>query len=360
MSAAPRVARRRGGKAATVLWVVIATLAWAVPAVASDAGSYAAVDRAMARRVHDDDLDGGVLVAATTTDGIAHRKAFGDVRATTVMPIASASKWLTTATLMTFVDDGTLRLDDTVASILPSFRGPKSSVTVRELVSHTSGLPSHGCLSDTSTTLAECVGDIAQGSDPEFPPGTEFSYGSTGFQVAGAIIEQLSGVSFQAAFAQRIAAPLAMTHTRFDGTSVRTANPVPAASATSTVDDYLRFLTMLAHGGTVDGERVLSESSVHEIERDQVKGLDTSRDGAVQITDIPTYGLGVWRDVVDARDDIRVVSGSGALGFYPWIDRAHDTYGIVAVADQYHGAEHAVPASQRLARMLWRAAARAQ
>ena len=58
------------------------------------------------------------------------------------------------------------------------------------------------------------------------------------------------------------------------------------------------------------------------------------------------------------RDDsIEVVSGSGALGFYPWIDRVHGTYGIVAVDDELHGAEHAVPASQRIARMLWQAAA---
>src|SRR5204862_402331 len=78
---------------------------------------------------------------------------------------------------------------------------------------------------------------------------------------------------------------------------------------------------------------------------------------AVQITGIPTYGLGVWRDVVAADDSIEIVSGSGALGFYPWIDRVHDTYGIVAVDDEGNGPEHAVPASQRVARMLWEAAA---
>ena len=62
-------------------------------------------------------------------------------------------------------------------------------------------------------------------------------------------------------------------------------------------------------------------------------------------------------DEVAADDSIQVVSGSGALGFYPWIDRVHGTYGIVAVDDELHGPEHAVPASQRIARMLWQAAA---
>jgi hypothetical protein len=114
---------------------------------------------------------------------------------------------------------------------------------------------------------------------------------------------------------------------------------------------------MLATGGTTASGRVLTESSVAEIERDQVRGIDTHRDAAVQITGIPTYGLGVWRDVTNHTDDIEVVSGSGAYGFYPWIDRRHGNYGIVGVADLVNGAEHAVPASQRQARVAWRAAA---
>jgi hypothetical protein len=89
-----------------------------------------------------------------------------------------------------------------------------------------------------------------------------------------------------------------------------------------------------------------------------VRGIDTHRDAAVQVTKIPTYGLGVWRDVTNRTDDIEVVSGSGAYGFYPWIDRRHGNYGIVGVADLTNGSEHAVPASARQARAAWRAAAK--
>ena len=322
---------------------------------AGAAGSYDAADAALRARVRDDDLTGGVLFVARDGETL-HRVAVGTTNVRTVMPIASASKWLTSATLMTFVDEGKLTLDDPVRKHLPAFDGEKSAITVRELLSHTTGLPPAGCEGDPSTTLRACAASIAAGGDPSSAPGTQFHYSGVGFAVAGRLVERFSGTSFEQAFEDRIAKPLGMTHTRFDGTRrPHSRNPSPAASATSTVDDYARFLRMLAAGGTVDGKQLLSTASVAEIEKDQVRGLDTRSDGAVQITGIPTYGLGVWRDEVAADDSIQVVSGSGALGFYPWIDRVHGNYGIVAVDDELHGAEHAVPASQRIARMLWTA-----
>jgi CubicO group peptidase (beta-lactamase class C family) len=324
---------------------------------AGAAGSYDAADAALRARVRDDDLTGGVLLVARDGETL-HRVAVGNTNARTVMPIASASKWLTSATLMTLVDEGKLSLDDPVRKHLPAFDGEKSGITVRELLSHTTGLPPAGCEGDPSTTLRACAASIAADGDPSSAPGTQFHYSGVGFAVAGRLVERLAGTSFEQAFEDRIAKPLGMTHTRFDGTRrPHSRNPSPAASATSTVDDYARFLRMLAAGGTVDGKQLLSTASVAEIEKDQVRGLDTRDDSAVQITGIPTYGLGVWRDVVAADDTIQVVSGSGALGFYPWIDRVHGNYGIVAVDDELHGAEHAVPASQRIARMLWQAAA---
>jgi CubicO group peptidase (beta-lactamase class C family) len=340
------------------LIAVCVLAAVAIAPTAGAAGTYRAADTALRARVRDDELAGGVLLVARDGQTL-HRLAVGNTTARTVMPIASASKWLTSATLMTFVDEGKLALDDPVASYLPAFEGPKAAITVRELLSHTTGLPPAECEGDPSTTLRRCVATIAAAGDPSSAPGTEFHYSGVGFVIAGRLIERLAGTSFEQAFRDRIADPLGMTHTRFDGTRrPHSRNPAPAASATSTVDDYARFLRMLAAHGTVDGRTVLSASSVAEIEKDQVAGLDTRDDGAVQITGIPTYGLGVWRDEVAPDDAIEVVSGSGALGFYPWIDRMHGNYGIVAVDDEIHGSEHAVPASQRIARMSWQAAAR--
>ena len=185
-----------------------------------------------------------------------------------------------------------------------------------------------------------------------------FSYGGVGYEVAGRIIEVVTGQSFEDAFEARLVRPLGMSHTRFDEyQGQRFRHPQPAGSAVSTVHEYAKFLAMLVVGGTTETGRILSEDSVAEIERDQVRGADTHRDGAVRITKIPTYGLGVWRDRTNEADDIEVVSGSGAYGFYPWIDRRHGNSGIVGVADLSNGAEHAVPASARQARVAWRAAA---
>jgi CubicO group peptidase (beta-lactamase class C family) len=337
--------------------MAIVSVAATAPAAAISSSSFGAADDALRARVRDDGLSGGVLLVQRG-DAVVHRFRTGAITARTVMPIASASKWLTSATLMTFVDDGTLSLDDPVARHLPEFRGAKAQITVRELLSHTTGLPPASCEGDPTTTLRRCVASIAAGPGPSVAPGRAFHYSGVGYVIAGRLVEQLSRRSFQDTFTARIARPLGMRHTRFDGTSrPHTRNPAPAASARSTVDDYARFLRMLAAGGTFAGRRILAPSSVAEIERDQVAGLDTHDDSAVEITHIPTYGLGVWRDVVSDDDTIQIVSGSGALGFYPWIDRVHATFGIVAVDDERNGAEHAVPASQRIAQMLWTAAA---
>jgi CubicO group peptidase (beta-lactamase class C family) len=310
------------------------------------------VDSAMRRRVRG--LDGGATVVVHDQTTL-FRRSYGGVHTGTVMPIASASKWLTAATLMTLVDQGRLALDDPVARFLPNFGGDKAAVTVRSLLSHTSGLPDSLCVGDPTSTLRQCADQTAAAVMPPSTGGV-FHYSSVGYVVAGRIIEVLTGESFEQAFEDRIANPVGMRRTRFDGaTRIRSHNPDPSAAAISSVDDYARFLDMLVHLGASGTRQVLTPASVLEIERDQVRGFDTSQDGAVAITRIPTYGLGVWRDVTDPADATVVASGNGALGFYPWIDRAHSDYGIVGVADE--GPDQAVPASQRVARLEWTVAA---
>ena len=303
------------------------------------------IDTAMTERVEREGLDGaGLLVVADGTE--FRNRTYGGYSNGTVIPIASASKWLTAATMMTLVDEGRVSLADPISKYLPEFTGASGSATIGQLLSHTSGIAQAPCVWEERQTLAQCVQTVAT-QKPASAPGTRFSYGNTSYSVAGRIIEVVTGRTFQQAFEERIARPLGMTHTRFDGNYYPTeSHPVPAASAESTLEDYGRFLKMISDRGMFDGRRILSEQSVLAMESDQVAGLETGSDGAVRTTGIPTYGLGTWRDVTTADDIGVITSGNGAYGFYPWVDRSRNGYGIVLVFDQ-RGSDLAVPESQR-------------
>ncbi|MFM8862433.1 MAG: serine hydrolase domain-containing protein [Acidimicrobiia bacterium] len=313
--------------------------------------TFDSVDASIEQRIARVGLEGAGLLAVV--DGAELRnRTYGAHTPDTVVPIASASKWLTAATVMTLVDDGILSLDDTVARWLPSFTGPSGRATIRQLLSHTSGIAQSSCIWDRSTTLAACTDSIARQRAVD-EPGTRFAYGNTSYSVAGRIIEVATGQSFEDAFATRMARPVGMVATTFTDGS-RSPTPVPAASAVSTLNDYGRFVRMLSADGVIDGRRVLRPSSVRAMEDDAVVGLDTSGDGAVRTTGIGTYGLGVWRDVTGIDDGSMVSSGNGAYGFYPWVDRARNAYGVLSVFDQ-RGSERAVPDSQRQVHAVWAA-----
>jgi CubicO group peptidase (beta-lactamase class C family) len=332
---------------------LIAAPAAGAPGRGRDAAAFDGVDSAMQRRARG---HGGGATVVVHDQATLFRRSYGGVHTSTLLPIASASKWLTAAMLMTLVDQGRLALDDPVSRFLPNFGGGSGTVTIRSLLSHTSGLPDSVCVGDETTTLRDCVDQTAAAAGSKSQD-RAFHYSSVGYAVAGRIIEVVTGESFERAFEDRIANPVGMRRTRFDGTTrPRSQNPDPSASAISSVDDYTRFLNMLVHLGASGPRQVLTPASVLEIERDQVRGFDTSHDAAVAITRIPTYGLGVWRDVTDPADGTVIASGNGGLGFYPWIDRTHDNYGIVGVADD-RGPDQAVPASQRVARLEWTVAA---
>ena len=312
----------------------------------------ASVDASIQRRLDDDRLDGAALLVVR--DGrVLRNRGYGDYDPITVVPIASASKWLTSATMMTLVDEGRISLDDRVSMYLPEFTGVSGTATIRQLLSHTSGIAQADCIWSVGSTLADCVSRVAT-ARPASSPGTIFAYGNTSYSVAGRIIEVVTGQSFEEAFERRIGGPVGMASTRFDDANGRvTRNPVPAASAVSSLHDYGRYVQMIAADGEIDGVRVLSPASVREMERDQVGALRNPDDFAVRTTGIDTYGLGLWRDVTTTTVDGVISSGNGAFGFYPWIDRARNAFGVLLVYDAAHSSEHAVPASQRIVHQVW-------
>ncbi len=251
------------------------------------------------------------------------------------MLIASGSRWLAAATIMTLVDDGLLGLDDLVSRYVPGIGGNVGHVTLRQLLSHTSVLPAyHLSLDDSSITLAECVDQIAEGGVVT-APGGEFDYGNVSYQVAGRIAEEAGGATWSRLFHGRIARPLGMGAASYGDS----ANPFLAGGVVSSARDCARFLQMPLDHGVRDGRRILSPPAVDEMQRDQTRGVPIVES---LHTDGRRYGLGAWRDVVDAQGNAVQLSSQGDAGFSPWIDLPRRLAGVFLVYDYLGDVEELV------------------
>jgi D-alanyl-D-alanine-carboxypeptidase/D-alanyl-D-alanine-endopeptidase len=284
------------------------------------------VTRTVESAVDKDKLE-GVAVLLMKDNRVIYKKSFGRYNLNTVVSIASASKLLASSTIMTLVDEGKLTLDAPISKYMPNLTGEEANITLRQLLSHTSGLPGqHRCLSNNSTTLKECADQILErGLRTE--PGTDFSYGGVSYQVAGRLAEIASGKSWNSLFEERIQRPLNMTNTNYEAS----LNPRIAGGASSTLQDYTNLLQMHINGGVFNSKRILSTQAVIEMQRDQTRGLpirsSPHKDGR-------RYGLGLWRDIVDNQGRVIQLSCQGAFGFSPWIDRQRNLIGVFLVRNR--------------------------
>jgi len=253
------------------------------------------------------------------------------------LPVASASKWLAAALVMTVVDEGTLSLDAPIGKRLPEFTGAAGDITLRQLLSFTSGQGSLKGLvdvrQDPRMSLADSARKIAR-LPLQDPPGTVFKYGSPALQIAGALVEQAAGKSWAQLFDERIAHPLGMTHTHWgnplwpDVPPSEIHNPNLQGGVTTTAAGYGKFLTMLAAHGIYAGQRILSAQSVEMMETTQTRDLPMGFAPPGGAEAKLQYALGNWCEVVEANGSCTVASSPGALGTYPWLDRRNDLYGI--------------------------------
>lgn len=282
---------------------------------------------------------GGELIYSTSGNGLTRRQktvgsiiarrqgkdsdeVLSDFTAATKQRIASCSKWLSAALIMTFVDDGSLKLEDSIGKYLPVMtENGKGSITIRQCLSHLTGIKA-GTIRETNeamkniNSMDEAIELIAK-QPMEGAPGKTFHYSSTGLQIGGAIIEKISGKDFETLFAERIARSCEMTQTDFGKGKVA----MPAGSGWSTAGDYIKFLTMILDEGTYKGKRVLSKESVIEMQKNYVIP-------GVKVVYSPAeagnwgYGLGEWvMDDAGAGKRSDAVTSPGLFGSFPWIDR---------------------------------------
>ncbi|MCB0111139.1 MAG: serine hydrolase, partial [Caldilineaceae bacterium] len=140
-----------------------------------------------------------------------------------VFRLGSVTKQFTAVAILMLVEAGQIKLDDEITRYLSDYSSHGQTITVEHLLTHTSGiknfvtLPAWVALQRQDLTPTELIALFA--NEPlDFPPGTQWSYSNSNYILLGAIIEQLSGLSYADFIQQHIFTPLGMTHSAYDQT----------------------------------------------------------------------------------------------------------------------------------------------
>jgi CubicO group peptidase (beta-lactamase class C family) len=271
----------------------------------------------------------GVVATAANADGVMFEGAFGTrdlatgapMTSDTVVWIASMTKAVTGACAMQLVEQGKLSLDGDIAAVLPELgrvqvlegfdaggkprlRAPKRGITLRDLLTHTSGF-AYDMWNPDIGRYAEATGipaiitcqNSALALPLAFDPGEKWEYGIS-IDWAGKAVEAVSGQTLDRYMHDNLLAPLGMTDTGFrigdaqrqrlakihartpDGLT-STATEIPqdpefhmgGGGLYATVGDYLKFARMIMHGGTLDGVQVLRPETVATMSRNAMGDL---------------------------------------------------------------------------------------
>jgi CubicO group peptidase (beta-lactamase class C family) len=278
----------------------------------------------------DDGKFAGISTAVLKDGKIVQRADFGfadiethrTLESDAIFRIYSMTKPITAAGFMILFDEGKFELDDKVSDFIPEFastkvytplgdsyelRPQRNELSIRHLLTHTGGIGYNGrdiplidslykssIVKSNQLTLGEQV-KLLSAIPLSFQPGTEWQYGYS-IDVVGYLIEVLSGLPLDQFLKERLFNPLGMIDSEFyvqeekverltevheirDGKLIKISErdfTVPPSlfsgggGLVSTMDDYIRFATMLLNGGTLLGKRVLSEHAVELMVTDQL------------------------------------------------------------------------------------------
>ena len=159
--------------------------------------------------------------------GVRDLRTKAAIDAQTNFRLASVTKQFTAMAIMLLVHDGRLRYDETLTEIFPEFPSYGKSITIRNLLNHTSGLPDYEDLMDAEEKAKGQITWSAERQirDPEvlkllekethgkFAPGTKWEYSNSGYVLLGLIVSKVSGEPFAGFLCTRIFSPLKMNHT---------------------------------------------------------------------------------------------------------------------------------------------------
>jgi CubicO group peptidase (beta-lactamase class C family) len=277
----------------------------------------------------------GMGVAVYDAQGVKRfEKMYGTFAPDQRVAVASASKMVSGLAILRLVDQGFLSLDSTTGAVL-GWTGPQADVTLRQLLSFTSGLPPEAdCTHDHFVTLADCVATIST-LDPVAAPGTRFDYGSTHLHVAARMAEVVTGEPWAAIFEAQIKVPLGLGADALYYSAPRealgTSNPLIAGGLRATMDEYARVLQLEFSRGLYGGNRLLPDALFTE------QGTEPFPDAEIGNSPVESlgldfhYGLTAWLECPPPAVNCGVLSSPGAFGFTPWVDRDGGYYAMIAM-----------------------------
>ncbi|MGH9323832.1 MAG: serine hydrolase domain-containing protein [Vicinamibacteria bacterium] len=291
----------------------------------------------------------GMSVAVVVDGKIVWAEGFGlaDVenevpaRADTVYRIASISKPVAATAVMQLVEKGGVAIDDHITKYVPSFPNRDLGITLRHLMTHTSGIrhynPGEFDLNDHFDSIEDAI-EIFKDDPLLFTPGTQYSYSTYAYNLLAGVVERASGLTFDAYMKEKVWGPAGMTATRLEHQREivprRARQYVPVGGGQvenapfadlsvkwagggmiSTVEDLARFAIALDEG-------ILLKMETLEKMYEPMTLADGSR------TD---YGLG-WDSRIDEKGRRWIAHGGGATGGSTYLLRLPDERFAIAIA----------------------------
>lgn len=272
-------------------------------------------------------VDRGTAPLVRRAYGMANLEANVPWTVGTISESGSTAKQFVAAGLVLLARDGVLALDDDITRWIPEVRDLGHRITVRQLLSHTSGLPDRYTLHDVMARPAgivdhpnaEVMAIVARLRELNFAPGEDYLYSNTGYVVAATVLERASGKSLQAFSQERIFGPLGMRDTQWREDH-RTVVPGRAAAYAGTAATGFRndhpFTRVIGSGGlliTVDD--YLKWAGAQQRREGVWGAVADSLSGVIRLNEgtAITYGLGV---TTDTWRGVRRVSHTGSTGGY--------------------------------------------
>ncbi len=345
-------------------------------AVITRGANFANVDEIMNAAVAQGTIPGGVVLIGHN-GAVVYRKAYGmrslepgreAMTVDTIFDLASLTKCIATATsVMKLVQEGKVRLNEPAATYLPEFaKNGKSDITVRELLTHFSGLTEDLDLK-TEWKGRDVAYQMVMDQKPAFPPGSRFLYSDINFETLGFLVEKVSGMSLDEYAAKNVFAPLEMKETRFlppaewlsriapteydeshhmlrgvvhDPTARRMGGVAGHAGLFSTADDLAKFAQ-----DQLTGFHVLTPLTVKKMTTPQQPPTSSALRG---------LGWDIHSPYSSPRGEIFPIGSFGHTGFTGtsiWIDPVSESYVILLTnAVHPHGHNSAiVPLRARIA-----------